>query len=148
MSQTETKMTVTILVGLPGSGKSTAAKQLETFGTRVINQDLLGNRTKCLQEAEKWLKFGASVVIDRTNVSVKQRAYWIELAKQYKADVKCVFLVTDVEECVRRVTNRTDHPTIQNFTEEKIRSIIARFKDEFEMPSLDEGFSEIIIRKS
>lgn len=44
-----------ILVGLPGSGKSSLAARLAAKGYDVVNQDVLGDRSSLLQMAMLWL---------------------------------------------------------------------------------------------
>ena len=133
-------MKVLILVGFPGSGKSTHAKSLEADYT-IINQDTLGNRKKCVQAAINALKEGKSIVIDRTNINKKQRKIWIDLAKEYKVDkIELIEFRCSSEECIKRVAERKDHPTIKDFSIDKITFIVRKFEDDYEEPHFSEGF--------
>ena len=70
-----------IMVGFPGSGKSTICKRhLIPNKYAHINRDTL--KTRCLKVCEEELKAGKSVVIDNTNPSKKDRAKYIDLAKK------------------------------------------------------------------
>lgn len=74
---------VLVLIGYPGSGKSTfATKTLEKLGVVRVNMDKLGNKAKCLQLAESMLEEGKSVVIDNTNPRPDSRAPFIDLARK------------------------------------------------------------------
>ncbi|VDO71136.1 unnamed protein product [Heligmosomoides polygyrus] len=59
---------VIVIVGFPGSGKSTFARKLESeHGYAVVNRDTLGTWQKCCEHARAHLKSGKSVVVDNTN---------------------------------------------------------------------------------
>lgn len=141
------KREVLVLVGFPGAGKSTYCQQLPEY-TR-INQDTLGNRDACLKAASEALDCGHSIVIDRCNHNRDQRRHWIKLAQSYGVDARCVFLYVDPEECIHRIHMRKDHPTIkEEMPVEKKREIVAGFYKSFEMPDLEEGFAEILMRRN
>lgn len=139
-------MEMIILVGLPGSGKTTYALQ-DLKDYTIINQDILGSRDECIKLAKKAIEFGKDVVIDRTNISKRQRATWINIAKYYELqDIICIYFETDINTCFERVALRQNHPTIaRSMPKEQKRSIINKFNKEFEMPSQDEGFTSMVI---
>lgn len=132
-----------IMVGKPGSGKSTEAAQLKELGYTIINQDTLGNRHECLLKCVEVLDSGKDVVIDRTNINKSQRKYWIDLAKKYKiTDITIKEFISSNDNCVNRILNRQSHPTIPNTTPtEKILEIVKKFEDSYEKPVFQEGFN-------
>ncbi len=67
---------VLVMVGMPGSGKSTAAKQLAERGWARVNQDEMGTRKVCEARLEDALRAGRSVVVDRCNFDYQQRHVW------------------------------------------------------------------------
>lgn len=82
-----------IMVGLPGSGKSTFVKNtLEPLGYVRINRDTSSSMAKCLRETKINLENGKSVVIDNINHDIKSREKYIKLAKQYNYNVKCIII--------------------------------------------------------
>ena len=139
----EDKLKMIILVGFPGSGKSTWASHLTDYV--VINQDTLGNRQRCIDQTKRCLKDGRSVIIDRTNINRKQRSIWTNIAKEFKIDkIECIELRIKPELAIERITKRENHPTIKNGTPiEKIRDIVRRFVNEYQEPRMDEGFNRI-----
>jgi predicted kinase len=64
---------VLVMVGIPGSGKSTIANELVAMGWERVNQDDLGSRRVCETRMEDALKRGKSVVVDRCNFDISQR---------------------------------------------------------------------------
>lgn len=65
-----------VLVGMPGSGKSTFAEELISQHPecwRRISQDVLGSRQRCIQRAKAALREGHHVLIDRCNFDESQR---------------------------------------------------------------------------
>lgn len=139
-------MKLTVLVGFPGSCKSTwATDQKEAV---VINQDILGSRQNCIKECKYYMENKAEhIIIDRTNISKKQRKYWTDLAKQYGiTDINCIVFKSSQEECIKRIKSRKDHKTITSETSlDKITSIVLQFFHDYEEPTFQEGFSSISI---
>lgn len=132
-----------ILVGLPGSGKSTIAKVLAGKEYTRVNQDELGSRKMCVKVAEAALKRGESVVIDRCNFDKSQRDTWINLAIKYKVPkIKAVMLHCHRDMALFRAMSRTDHPTIKD--DATARLAVSRIADELILPDISEGFSEIL----
>lgn len=139
-------MIVTILVGCPGSTKSTYSKKIADLnGAMIINQDLMGSRKNCLRTMENLLKLNLDIIVDRTNINRKQRSYFIELAKKYKAnEINCVVFKSSSEECIKRIQARKNHPTItEDFTVDKISDIVLKFVHSYEEPENHEGFNSI-----
>lgn len=127
-----------ILIGYPGSGKSTTAKKQYPEATWV-NQDELKTIKKCLKLCRAALEAGESVIIDRTNPKVTDRAPFIELAQEY--DVPVTALVSGVTFEEARLLNA--------FRSEKTKSvpvpIIAyhKFRKWYVSPDFSEEFTAI-----
>ena len=139
-------MRMIVLMGLPGSGKTTLA--LEHFKDCVrVNQDELGSRDACVAKAKEAIEAGKDVLIDRTNISIRQRRTWVNLAKYYDIkEIECIHVSTGPLECFERMLKRKGHPTIKNELEpmEK-RAIIKKFDKDYEPPSYAEGFTKVIV---
>jgi predicted kinase/predicted phosphohydrolase len=110
----EGKPEVIVLVGIPGSGKSSVARILQNkYGYVRINQDELGSRGACVEAATQALKLGKGVVIDRCNVDAGQRAPWIDLAKTNNLHARAVVLECDRAIALDRIGKRKNHETIK-----------------------------------
>ena len=144
---------VVCLIGLPGCGKSTFTRRFfdlfrasQTMLTRSwiqCNQDYYKTRQKTINAASMALTTGYSVIIDRCNFDVDQRAHWIALANSFNAQCICIILpdAMDVELCASRANLRgVDdlHPDEIDWI-----GVCARMKADFRSPSLDEGFAAI-----
>lgn len=134
---------VVVMVGCPASGKSTFRKRyLEAHGYVAVNRDTLGTAEKCVKAAKDALKSGKSVVADNTNPSVSARDKFVDLAKKEGVPCRCFWMQTPVELAHHLNLVR------QNQTDGKVRRIpdvgYNVFKKNFEEPTKDEGFTEIV----
>ena len=140
-------MKLIILIGLPGSGKSTWAKEQKVGvlssdeirgllsgdeNNQQINAKVFGTMRHLLRQR---LDLHMPVtVIDSTNIERKWRKPWIKIAKQKGAQVEAVFFDTPVELCKQR--NQRRDRVVPN---EAIDEMAAKLKP----PSKDEGFDQI-----
>lgn len=116
-------MKLLMLKGLPGSGKSTHARELAKNGYVRVNKDDLRamlNDGKWSKQNEKFvllvrdaiivhaLESGKSVVVDDTNFAAKHREVLSALAKSYNATFETKFFDVPVEECIKRDLKRAN----------------------------------------
>lgn len=131
-------------MGLPGAGKSSAAKQFPNF--TVINQDKIGNRNDCINAMKRALSQRKNVLIDRTNINRSQRRYFLDVAKDFNTKVYCCFFDVSPVECIERIKRREKHETLPSSVgEAKIIDVISKFNKSLELPTYEEGFEEIYI---
>jgi predicted kinase len=114
---------MTIMRGLPASGKSTKAKELLSVGNTVrINKDLLrtmlhfdtftgrneGHTRDAARKLADWyLTNGVNVIIDDTNLNEGTVQSWKDLAKIHDAKIEYVDCTdVSVEECIERDSQR------------------------------------------
>ena len=141
-----------ILVGVPGSGKSTFGKEyanehnLIVVSSDELRQTLFGDATN--QEHNKvlfniidrivdeLLRDGLSVLLDATNLSVWSRKRFIQKAERYLVHASALVIHTSLETAKRR-----------NAARERVvpDSVIERMYKGLEMPTTEEGFDEVII---
>lgn len=141
----DTRQEMIILVGSPGSGKSTYCEnELVKKGYVRINQDTLKTEKKCIQKAKEELSKGNSVVIDCTNPKKEKRAVYIKIAKEVKIKVRCFIMDVDKELAfhlnhLREIDNERKHYSnaVNNIP-------IHSFYKYYEEPEEKEGFDEIV----
>jgi aprataxin len=139
---------VLILVGRPGSGKSMFAQSVlnndrngETW--EVACQDDLGTRQKCEHLVNETLLEKKNIIIDRTNISIEQRATWIQSG--FQQDL-CNIVVAvfgedmDKRELISNVTTRTEHPTLNS---QNAKYVIDQMTNNYATPTLSEGIDLI-----
>lgn len=137
---------VILLVGPPGSGKSTHAKNYPHH--IVISQDeFKGSKSKFLERYNALLQLNDSIVIDRCNINKSQRKLLIDIAKARGVKhIKCDVFQVPKDECYRRVRSRVNHQTIPESTSDtKIKSIVESFFNSYEPPKTEEGFESITL---
>lgn len=125
---TSTVPNLTLTVGLPGSGKTTWARQqvmadatgktvrinrddlrVMTFGKFVLDnpreqEPVISKIQQAMVTAA--LRAGQNVIVDDTNTNERFRNEWVRLAERAGATFQIKVMDTDIEECVRRDTER------------------------------------------
>ena len=133
-------MDVIILVGLQASGKSTFFRTTFAATHDYISKDLLrNNRQPARRQAallEAALQAGHSLVVDNTNVTRKERAELIALARQYDARVIGYCFVVQVDKSLQRNQLRAGKARVPPV------AIFATLK-RFARPTYEEGFDEL-----
>ena len=132
-----------VLAGIPGCGKSTFAKSLESVAPHYyvrINQDTLGSRKKCQEAARRALSQHKCPVIDRCNFDATQRRHFMDIAREYNVAVHCISLELPMQECVQRCEARPNHETIPKGQE---RQVVNRMMSNFQVPHRHEGFQSV-----
>jgi atypical dual specificity phosphatase len=142
-SKIKTPIKFIMLVGLPGAGKTTFTELFMTNGMdiKVANQDMMG-RSACEGSLLKFIKDSDITILDRVNSTKKDRKLWIENASLSPKKCLCIYLSTPKFICLDRVKARINHPTIKKGGGQKI---INGIDNKFEIPTIDEGFSNVII---
>jgi bifunctional polynucleotide phosphatase/kinase len=134
---------IIIMCGIPGSGKSTYAKNIIiSHNYEYINNDTMTkkNMENTISQAIKNKK---SLIIDNTNLTEKSRKEYIDLAK--KNNILCRCILFDVEKDIAR-HNMFYRYNKSNGTINIIPEIVYRMiNKKYVKPDKNEGFNEIII---
>lgn len=142
---------VVIMVGCPGSGKSTeAARIAEKYGADVYSADKIreelygdasiqGNNKEVFnllyKRAKDDVSIGRPVVLDNTNLTKELRKRAMRAFKNFDVSFRAVFLDTPKEECKRRNAER--ERVVPEY-------VIDRMFDQLEKPTFEEGFTSIV----
>jgi len=147
--------TIYIAVGLPGSGKSTYAKNFikdkdieylssdelrAVFGKGEDDQTvtpLVFGHIK--RKVDEFLKDGKNVLVDATSVNRKERADYINTAKKYGAKVVALLFKMDRQGLIDRNKKRGEQGgrVVPDW-------VIDKMLTKYEEPSTSEGIDEVI----
>lgn len=137
-----------MLVGIPGSGKSTYAENLIKDNSELIlhssdklreelygNASIQGDNGKLFEELHRRihadLREGKNVIFDATNLTKKRRMHFLNNIKCKK---KCILFITDIDTC--KENNKKRERVVPE-------EVIDRMRTNFEPPHWNEGFDEI-----
>jgi aryl-alcohol dehydrogenase-like predicted oxidoreductase/predicted kinase/histidinol phosphatase-like enzyme len=156
-SRSDPRGEVVLVMGLPGAGKSTVARQLTANGYTRLNRDEAGGSLASLLPAlDRAILAGSSrIVLDNTYVTRKARGAVIQAARRRGLPVRCLWMATSVEDAqvnaVTRIVARYGHLLGPDEMKTAARKDVAafppgvqfRYQRELEPPDPSEGFSSI-----
>lgn len=148
---------VVLIMGLPGAGKSTAARAFVDDGYARLNRDEAGGSLRgLLPDFKRLVEEGHSrIVLDNTYMSRASRARVVQAATAVGLPVRCVWIATTVEDAQVNAVSRiiANHGRLLGPDEMKeavkrdisafAPSVQFRHQRELEPPDPAEGFSRI-----
>ena len=158
ITESEKQKEIILLIGLPASGKSTYISKMKGKYTIVSNdlyvesiakkmkltyteafdkinrEDVLGNTRK---EFDKAISKGQSVIVDNTNMNVKERSYFMKSTSENYKKIAIIFKISDSE--LKKRLEKRGKETGKEIPDE----VIEKMKSKYEPPTAKEGFDEI-----
>jgi predicted kinase len=135
-------MECVILVGLPGSGKSTFYRERFAATHDHVSKDLMRNARYPEKRQQDLitgsLAAGRSVVVDNTNPTRAERARIISLAREQGASVTGYFFDTSARDALRRNRARGGRERVPDVA-------IFTVRKRLEPPERSEGFDRLSV---
>jgi aryl-alcohol dehydrogenase-like predicted oxidoreductase len=152
---------VVIVMGMPGAGKSTVAREMEARGYERLNRDALGGSLADLVPRldASLAAGGRRVVLDNTYPTRKSRNEVMECAWTHGVPVRCVWLTTDIGDAqINAITRMIEaHGSLpspevireRGKTDPRYLAPDAQFRYErtVEPPVANEGFVAVDVRQ-
>ena len=132
-----------ILIGAPGSGKSTFCENYLKNYIR-INQDNLKNKKKCFEKTIEAIKDNNNIVIDNTNPQKNIREEYIKIAKDNNYKVRAFIMKVNKDLAFHLNNLRIINNERKHFSEAVNQIPIHTFFKNYEEPKLNEGFDDIV----
>jgi len=129
-----TKPEMIIMVGYPGSGKTTISENIcKNHNYIRIAGDIHKTQSKMIKASLQYISQSKSIVFDATHSSIKKRKKIIELAKQFNYIVKCIHITTSLDISYKRNKLRCNEKQVPKIA-------YSVYKKYFEEPNIQEGF--------
>jgi len=147
------KPTLTIMCGIPRSGKTIWVLKNKTIQDVIVSSDdirkhILGSPFSPQDEPFVWslvenliillMVQKKDIILDATNLYLHTRLKYIPLAREHNYKTRLVWLNTDVEECLKRNKNSKD----KKVPLDAMNSMCQTFKEI--NPKYETAFDEII----
>lgn len=142
-------MKINILCGLPRSGKSTLAKEIQKEeGAVIVNRDSFRfalQDSRFIDKTEPWVglitltAFEAlsmtndNLIIDECNINKKSRKSWVDALRKRPDIIKIWYLNNSLDSCLKRTLGDDINPT-----DHVMYNVINRMGNDFEIPTEDE----------
>ena len=135
-----------VLIGLPGSGKSTYAKTLggKLFSSDDYRKKITGDSSdqsandkvfkQLYSDIHETMKTGEDCIFDATNCTYKSRTRILELALKYKYFATAIVVYQPIDKCVAWDTLRSRSVG---------SDVIWKYAKSFQFPQYEEGFDSI-----
>lgn len=131
-------MQAVLLIGAPGSGKSSFYQE-RFFSTHVrINLDMVKTRRRELLLVAACLEGKTRFVVDNTNVSREERLRYLPAVKEEGFIAVAYFFECSLDECLERNAMRRGKERVPD------KGVRGRYQ-RLERPSRDEGFDELYV---
>lgn len=135
----EDEKQVVIMMGYPGSGKSTIARNICQNENFVhIEGDVYKTSSKMIKVSLEHIKQNKSIVFDATNSSSKKRKEYIDIGKKYNYKIVCIHVSTNIETAYKRNKLRDNEKHVPKIA-------YSVYSKNFEKPNESEGFTLIVV---
>jgi len=131
--------TMVIMMGLPGSGKTSYINSY-LQGAPVVSGDQLKNSKKVGQMCIHYMNKEQFLAVDATNLTLSRRKPLIDLCKAYVYNCVGIYLPRDPKLCIERIATRV------SYGGEKVsRVAVYTLNSRTVKPTVEEGFDKLLV---
>jgi len=132
---------IIIMVGYPGSGKTTIADYIcgnNSKYIRIGGDTYKSNTPKMIKASLEHIADNKSIVFDATNSSVKKRKLYLDFARKHGYTVRCIHVKTTQDVSYKRNKCRDDSKQVPKIA-------YSVYKKHYEEPMEEEGFELLTV---
>ncbi len=132
--------TMIMMMGFPGSGKSTIAKKIsKKYGWVIASQDDM-TKAKCRKLINETFSNSQSVIVDNTHRDKKIRLYYINIAKSYDFPVVLIWMKAGLD-----LAYHLNKMRVELFNAKPLPKVVHyTYNKRFQSPNNSEGIENII----
>ena len=104
------KQEIVIMMGYPGSGKSTIANHIcnKYKNHTIIAGDIYKTTSKMFKASKELIENKQSIIFDATNSNIKKRKEYIDFANKNNYQIKCIHVTTSLNKSFKQNKLRND----------------------------------------
>jgi hypothetical protein len=136
-----------LLIGNPGSGKSSTAYRFQEAGYKIVISDDIKDKKKMLSFVEFYMNQNKSIVVDALNHTRETRDLYIKISKKYDFKIRILWHIRDGRcfNALRGLYEKEYYGKSVYIHDKPVSDVVYNvYSSKFEEPKISEGTIELI----